>query len=436
MKHWTYGIFAFVALVLLSLSIQSCAKKEMKEEAEKKENGKVAQQNISFEMSDVCRGCHPMIFDQWQVSLHSVAFTDPLYWAEAELAGKEAGEEVRNFCHSCHAAAASMVEKIPADANQASQLAKSGVICDLCHTIVKVNKIGNKDIEVETASRTKRGPYKNSYSPYHLTEYSEIHTKAEFCAACHNVYHPVNGLAIENPYEEWKNGPYAKEGIVCQDCHMTPGPQVTKPNPGVVAVGGPQREHYYTHNTIGANAFITQYLGNQEGYRIAVERLKSAANLEIIDVNVGADRISFKVKIENIGAGHYLPTGLTILRQMWLHVVVKDAAGKIIYESGKLDEKGNVPEDARMYNTVYADKNGKPTEKVWEAEKILKDKRIPPKGHSIEEFEFSTGGPVKRPLHIHAELLYRSAPQHLVDKLLKDKPKVPVIQMKAVEKKI
>lgn len=424
--------FLFLLIALFSVfALQSCTKKS--EEMKNKEV-KEKPQNISFEMPEACRGCHPVLFSQWQVSLHSVAFIDPLYWAEAELAGKEAGEEVRNFCHSCHAAAATMIEKIPADATKASPLAKSGVPCDLCHTVTKVKRIGNKNIEVETESGTKRGPYKDSYSPYHLTEYSELHTKAEFCATCHNVYHPTNGLPIENPYGEWKESPYAKQGIVCQDCHMTPGPQVTKPNPGQVAIGGPYREHYYTHSTIGGNIFITKLLGNEVGYQIAAERLRSAAKIEIVELKKKNDQVTLKVKIENIGAGHYLPTGLTIMRQMWVRVQVLDSKGQIIYLSGELDKKGNLTDDTHIFNTVYADKNGNPTEKIWEAVKILKDKRIPPKEHVIEEFNFTVPPDAKGPFTVKVGLLYRSAPQHIVDKLLKDKPRVPVIEMASTSK--
>lgn len=427
-----YGLIAFNLFALIVFFLTACAKRSPVEEFTEKIETK--EKSISFAMPESCSGCHTLLYQQWKSSLHSIAFIDPLYWAEAELAGKEAGDKVRNFCHSCHAAAATLIEKIPADANKASSLAKAGVPCDLCHTVKEVKKIGNKNIKVETASNTKRGPYKDSYSPFHLTEYSQIHTRAEFCAACHNVYHPVNGLPIENPYDEWKNGPYAKEGIVCQDCHMTPGPGVTKPNPGQVAYGGPTREHYYTHSTVGGNAFITNLLGMKEAEQIAISRLKYAASIEVERAEVSGSKAVIKVKVTNKGAGHNLPTGLTVMRQMWIHLIVTDASGKIVYENGKLDKEGNIPNDARIYHTVYADKSGKPTEKVWEAEKIIFDRRIPPKGSLSEVYEFSLPANAKHPLTVKVELLYRSAPQHIVNKLLKSKTKVPVILMTSTSK--
>ena len=51
------------------------------------------------------------------------------------------------------------------------------------------------------------------------------------------------------------------------------------------------------------------------------------------------DLLKFQVNIKNTGCGHYLPTGLTELRQMWLEISVTDAEGKIVYLDGKMDER-------------------------------------------------------------------------------------------------
>lgn len=424
------GLIIFGLLVAFTVLISSCAKSPVAEYEEEKKSEEV---RLNFMTPDTCSGCHGLIYNQYRDTMHAYAFVDPFYWSEAKLAGEEAGEDVRNFCHSCHAAAAVMIEKIPEDANKASQLAKAGVICDFCHSVTEVTGDGNVNFTLETATNTKRGPYKDSYSPFHLTEYSEIHTKAEFCAGCHDVFHPVNGLPIEQPYREWKEGPYAEKGIVCQDCHMTPGPGVTKPNPGVVAVKGPEREHYFTHNTAGANVFMANYLGHEEIARLAEERLKAAATIEISSKRQDGNQAAVTVKVTNVGAGHKIPTGLTNFRHMWIELTVTDASGKVIYASGVLDKDGNLPKDAHIFHTVFGDASGKPTDKVWEAEKILFDNRIPP-GQSAEEvFEFVIPSGAKKPLTIKARLLYRSAPQYIVDKLMEDKPKVPVIEMASTQ---
>ena len=61
------------------------------------------------------------------------------------------------------------------------------------------------------------------------------------------------------------------------------------------------------------------------------------------------------VTITNVGAGHYLPTGLTEVRQMWLQVVAVD-------ENGKETELGK-----RVFGTELKDKNGKYPVELWDA---------------------------------------------------------------------
>mgnify|MGYP002261450845 CR=1 FL=1 len=42
----------------------------------------------------------------------------------------------------------------------------------------------------------------------------------DFCGVCHNEKDPW-GLWVKSTHLEWKEGPYAKEGVPCQKCHMT-----------------------------------------------------------------------------------------------------------------------------------------------------------------------------------------------------------------------
>jgi len=263
------------------------------------------------------------------------------------------------------------------------------------------------------------------------TEYSELHTKAEFCGMCHDVNHPTNGLPLEATYTEWKNGPYAAQGIQCQDCHMTPGITGYQANPGKASGIGVDREHIWTHFGVGANVFMTEHFGSKTHVVMAQDRLQRAAQVEVVSGGsvVPGESYEFKVTIKNIGAGHYLPTGLTESRQMWLDITVTDGAGIEIYRSGALDEQGNIDPVTVVYHTVLADARGNPTEKVWEAESILSDHRIPPKGEDTETHSFTMPEEVTLPVSITAVLEYRSAPQELIDHLLGEEFEVPVVYM-------
>jgi hypothetical protein len=52
---------------------------------------------------------------------------------------------------------------------------------------------------------------------------SDLITKPEFCAACHQVaVYP--GIKLETVLEEYRASPAAREGITCQNCHMSKDP--------------------------------------------------------------------------------------------------------------------------------------------------------------------------------------------------------------------
>lgn len=170
---------------------------------------------------------------------------------------------------------------------------------------------------------------------------------------------------------------------------MTPGITKFMKNPGRAAAGGPVREHISTHDFVGGNAMLPGLLGSPEHDRLAKERLRSAATLEIENIENINETVKFNNKVTNVGAGHKIPTGLT---------------------------------EARI---------------VWLADRILSDNRIPPKGHSIEFFTFNVPMDAAGPLSISAKLNYISATQELADELFgKGVIKPPVVEMASINNTI
>jgi hypothetical protein len=296
------------------------------------------------------------------------------------------------------------------------------VQCDFCHTVTGTNFNF-------APSKIKQGPFTDSVSTFHETAYSELHTRSEFCGMCHDVNHPENNLPLEATYTEWKASPYAAQGIQCQDCHMTPGPGVTKPNPGTAVQGGPLRPHIFTHQFVGGNATS---LASPEHQNLATAQLQAAASLSITppaSATPGSS-MDLQVTVTNKGAGHYLPTGLTEVREMWLDVTVTDASGKTIYRSGEIGEDGTVDPEAVMYQTIFKDKDGQATHKPWLAAETLSDRRIPPMGSVTEKYSVMVPAGTAMPLSIKASLRYRTASQSVVDELMGDEAiEIPVIDM-------
>ena len=388
---------------------------------------------------EVCSGCHADIYEQWNGSMHSNSHKDPVYEKLFIMASRETNSTFDAFCSKCHIPIDFLMGNIPsADNYKVSEISEKGISCDFCHTVNATNGIGNGAF-ISSPGNIKRGPLGDSnYSTFHGTTYSELHTKSEFCGMCHNVNHPFNGLILENTYTEWKEGEY-NETTTCQDCHMTPGVTGYKANPGRVAPGAPMRDNIYTHYFTGGNSMIPGLLGSPEHERLAKERLQAAARVEITRLERTNDNktVNLTIKVTNIGAGHKIPTGLTEARLIWLEVDAKDLSGKTIFWSGRIDKDGYIDPGAVKYHTIFGDSDNKPTEKVWLAQKILLDNRIPPKGYSIENYSFDIPNDLKGPLNVDVRLNYVSASQELSDLLFgKGEIKPPIVEMTSVSAKI
>ena len=407
-----------------------------------------------FEDPGRCRICHHDIYKEWSGSMHSNAWVDPVFQALWKIGDDETNGAIRNHCAGCHSPIGTVGEEVSFDPNRgmfgASRIAEKGVQCDFCHTVAESTWKDTPATQPQNGSLlldpgdVKRGPYKDSDSPGHNTEYSQLHTSAEFCGSCHHVFHPVTNFPIERTYDEWKQSVYARAGIVCQDCHMMPieksietARTLVKPaNPGKASPMGPERETVYTHEFVGANFTLPRLLGSGKHSRLARQRLKSAAELKIHlpDRAVSGQIVRFKVEVLNVAAGHNLPTSLTEVRQMWLDVTVKDPKGEIIMRSGELDDQGAIDPEANIFRAVAVDKDGNETFKPWAISHFSEVRVIPPKGSDKSTFCFLLPDKIKKgELAIDAVLRYRSFSQHLADELFgKGAVHVPVVDMKTV----
>lgn len=338
-------------------------------------------------------GCHSAFMETWKVSMHAKALEDPVYRLKLDEANKATDGALGPFCEACHGAVAVM-GGLTGDPTKMPAQAAQGVTCDLCHQVTGTSKpLGNTSLEVKPDG-TKRAQYKDATSPFHSTAYSAFHETAEFCGMCHNVDHPANGMHLEATYTEWKNGPYAAEGIVCQDCHMTPGPGVNKPYAGTAAAGGPQRDHIYIMTFAGGNVG----LGDAE---LAEERLKAAATLdvELPELFDPGSTQQVKVTTTNTGAGHYIPTGLTEVRRMVLEVVATDSSGT------------ETVLGTHEFGSVLKDDKGRSPVELWEAVAFAVDDRIPPKESVTDVYDVVM--PEDGQVTVTAWLNYRSAPEEM-----------------------
>ena len=420
-------ILSFLIVFMISSVIYGC----------KEQHHKLS----SFISADTCGGCHDEIYQQWSGSMHHLSLADSVFTelADRGLKGLTDKDEIleAEICQKCHTPIgyiSGYPKKTSDDRSAIDEISSNGIQCDYCHSIKSAYKSYNAKFTYDPGNGeddpgNKRGPFKDSESDYHGSVYSKLHTKSEICGTCHNVRHLAFDTKLDTTYEEWLESPYSKKGVQCQDCHMYQrtgvagtGSGERPENPGSAVSGSKSRKHIFTHYFVGGNTVVPGMNDDKSRVDMASNRLKNAVDMKI---SRGSGN-KFIVTILNNGAGHSIPTGVADLRQVWLKVVVKDSAGKIVFQTGIPDKKGYLSEKSIKYGVVFGDGKGNAVFNIAKAREILTDRRLLPMKEHRETIDI---GSYKGKVKVSCALLYRTLPQKLADTLnsLKGKKIKPVI---------
>lgn len=393
----------------------------------------------------VCAGCHPQQYDEWTGSVHALAFQDPVYQGELNKGFKAVGHEVTRQCEGCHSPAGMVTGEIKGPGLKGlSPLALAGVSCDICHSISGVTHWQTPTHEAENGSLiltpgmetkdgvklVKRGPFspgEGCGGGFHDCAESSLHAQAELCASCHQVYHYEDHFPLEATYNEWKHGPYARKGIVCQDCHMVDTETFIR---SADSFQKPERSEY-RHFFSGANYllfYLAEAAARKAGdeklaanihrkFDMAVAKLKAAAELDIFPVYRNGILTEIKVRVKNMRAGHNLTTSLTNVREMWLEVSARDAGGNIVASGGGFDSPGTLVPDTRVFNSEGMGKDFHLAVDPWVVTAFSRHDTIPPRGYKDVYYGVS---PAKKqgPVTVEARLRYRQADQKAAMKIL------------------
>jgi len=413
--------------------------------------------------SAACAECHSDMFDQWADSLHRLmGDSNPYYNVTEDVAAAAEGEEFRVWCMGCHMPQ-SVLSGVTKTADEGHMFERGGTSlfealdksepdldegtgCLFCHRITKLEDArgqgagGNASFTVNVKDR-ERYVFENSDSPLldwignrQINAKPEVHAKSysqpfykdsELCGSCHNEFAPGTGSVIVDTFGEWQASPFNDPGNPdkhrsCIDCHMHGDiTKIGEDVPGISTDGGEVKDNVVTHQFTGANYHLVG-LRNEKLREMSIQLLQSAAELETrLDPDKG-----LVVRVKNVGAGHALPTGVADFRQMWLDVTVRDADGTVVLQSGRMDDNGVVPEDARMFQKVFGDRDGNPVGlHFWRYEKMLKDTKIPAGGYRDEAFALPPD--VALPLDVDVKLMFRTYPQWVTDAVRERYPEMP-----------
>ena len=136
--------------------------------------------------------------------------------AQLARAGLAHPRFVRN-CLSCHAPGhrQGSALKTYLAGGRLTSLTRQGVTCADCH-VRHYQRFGPPLLAYLAAGRVVHDGF---------TPESDF-TRSRFCASCHQFHKSgarLDGVLLENTYNEWRASPYAKRHISCQSCHMPKG---------------------------------------------------------------------------------------------------------------------------------------------------------------------------------------------------------------------
>lgn len=233
-----------------------------------------------------CGTCHTEQYRDWGTSLHARTMGPGILWQLAVFAPEQA-----NRCLRCHAPLAEQkalvarergwpnAPAMPPPAYVPEDLHRQGLVCAACH--VRAHRRYGPP-----ARKPSRASAHGGFEP------SAAFGDSRFCATCHQ-FKPegprLNGKLLENTYEEWLASPAAAAGQTCQSCHM------------------PERRHLWrgVHDR---------------------DTVDAALGRELRVARVSGDRARVEAKLENIGAGHRLPTYLVPKLYVRLRLQARDGS--------------------------------------------------------------------------------------------------------------
>jgi len=458
-----------------------------------------------FVTSDRCIACHSNLrapsgedvsigFD-WRSTMMANSARDP-YWhagVRREVTDHPtARAAIEDKCSTCHmpmarfdAAAAGgrgeVFANLPATEHA---LAADGVSCTVCHQIAATG-LGEQEsfdggfkIATDAVARGVFGPHDvdkgrasvmRSASAFTPSTGSHIQ-QSELCATCHTLYttalndsgEQIGTLPEQVPYQEWLHSDY-RETRSCQSCHM-PVVGVDMPISGIM---GQPRPHFSQHTFRGGNAFVLGLLNkyrDELGVKALPQELDAAvaetkaylgsqaATLAITAAKLTGQRLDVDVAIAST-TGHKLPTAYPA-RRAWLHVVITDDSGGVLFESGAQRPDGAIvgndndadaarfephydeivsADQVQIYESVMVDAQGAVTTGLLRGVRYAKDNRLLPRGfdkrnasadvavhgEAAQDPNFAAGGDSvryrldlgRRPtgaVHVKAELMYQS----------------------------
>ena len=465
--------------------------------------GAFDQRSLAGSFSCGTSGCHEQIVAEWSVSAHRFSAMDAAFQTIQEVMGKQNGPESTRYCGGCHDPISLFSGTKNIFTENLTNLAgyQEGVSCLACHGVRSADLKGNANYVVNQVPRyvyeLKEGRAAKFVSDFLIRAYPRFHAESlakrlfktpEYCAACHKQFideevNQVGWVQLQNQYDNWRKSRWNHPGdptrtIECRECHM---PLVESSDP---AAGdeldynrSPDDGKHRSHRFVAANQFMATLLklkGGEEQAELTRKWLRGEfpipeiadkwpsgpavpIELQVPEEARPGEEIKILVKITSNKVGHDFPTGPLDIIQSWVELEVSDDAGKVVFHSGRVDDRNFIEPGSFLFKAEPVDQYGNLIDRhnLWEMVGVRYRRSLFPGFADAAEFSFSCPSvlpsnemeqrkPLERDefafrapetsggnLHVRARLRYRKIDQYLINFLFGEDTKLttPVTDM-------
>ncbi|WP_419804568.1 tetratricopeptide repeat protein [Terriglobus sp.] len=432
----------------------------------------------SFPTASYCGHCHQEAHQQWRESAHSNSNRPPWYLKNVALLNdqKDKGIAFSRHCEGCHDPIAVAAGALTEGSAKKRPYDQDGITCSVCHAIQKVDTrgtgsyvLGVPAVLVDENGKPITRPVQDAEILAHLDRHSAAVMKpfyrtSEYCSSCHKAALPqtLNGYKWQRAislYDEWQNSSFAKESPLpfytkesvstCQTCHMG-REALTGTDPGA------KHGQLASHRWLGANTLIPQYYKFDEQSKRVVEFLQASAfNVDLFGIERGSanpekpnanltaplgaasyglragEPIVVDVVIQNKGIAHSHVPEQRDMYESWTAFTVKDATGKVLFESGGLQPNGELESSAHSFTNRLVNAQGTLNEhhEVWNNRIVAYNNSIQSGRSQMVRYGFTIPQNATGDLTVTATVKYRRFMQHFIDFALKPHYEQPIVDM-------
>jgi hypothetical protein len=427
-------------------------------------------------------GCHEQITAEWRVSAHRWAAMDPAFQRIQEEMAKQNGPESTRYCGGCHDPISLFSGTKNIFAENLTGLAgyQEGVSCLACHSVRQTDVKGNASFVVAPPSRylfehrdgrparLARDFLIRAYPWQHTADLSKrLFKTPEYCAACHKQFidqevNKVGWVQLQNQFDNWRKSHWNHPGdaartIECRECHM-PLNDSRDPASGDALDYNRTAEdgRHRSHRFLGANQAIPKMLdlpGAEEQSRLTEKWLQGryeipeikdkwvegpvvGLELEMAEEAASGETVTVRAVVTANKVGHDFPTGPLDIIQSWVELVAKDASGKVVFASGRRDERNFIEPGTFMFKAEPVDQYGNLIDRhnLWEMVGVRYRRSLFPGFSDTAEYSIRCSGSASEgapglkeerfslpagagadELRVTARLLYRKVDQYLLN---------------------